>query len=296
VPLPLTLTVSVSSGLNVAVALLAPFIVSAQVPVPEQAPDQPAKTYPAEAEAVRSTTVPYENVAEQVPGQEMPEGELVTVPLPLTPTVSVSGIGLNVALTLSALFIATVQVPVPEQAPDQPANVCPEEGEAVRITVVPNENATEQVPGQEMPEGELVTVPLPATFTVSVSGGPYCVIVAGPSSPEDPKLTYRLPDRVTPVFAATVYVVLQVMSSFSGSGFGVQAVEEMFGVIQLTLDWSTGSPQSTYIVKVQVAVHIPPLLDKPVYALRLPGAQFESWGLAPLGFTVTIFSRSCEPV
>lgn len=165
--------------MNTAVTLLTPFIVSAQVPVPEQAPDQPAKTYPVEGEAVRSTTVPYENAAEQVPGQEMPEGELVTVPLPLALTVSVwGGKGVNVAPTLLAPFIVSAQVPAPEQAPDQPENVYPVEGEAVRVTVVPYVNPTEQVLGQEMPEGELVTVPVPLTLTVSVSGGPYCVIVA----------------------------------------------------------------------------------------------------------------------
>ncbi len=213
VPLPLTLTVSVSSGLNVAVTLLALVIVTEQtLVVPEQAPDQPAKPYPLEGVAVSKTVVPYENCVAQIPGQEMPEGELITVPLPLTLTVSVSGTGLNVAPTLWAPFIASVQVPVPEQGPDQPAKLYPEEGEAVSVTVVPKVNAAEQALGQEMPVGELVTLPLPLTLTVSVSGGPYCVIVAGPSSPADPKLTNRLPDRVAPVFAATVYGVVQVMS------------------------------------------------------------------------------------
>jgi len=61
----------------------------------------------------------------------MPEGELVTVPLPLTLTVSVSSC-VNVAVTLLAPFIVSVQVPVPEQAPDHPEKTYPLEGVAVR--------------------------------------------------------------------------------------------------------------------------------------------------------------------
>jgi hypothetical protein len=137
VPVPLTVTVRASSGVNVAVTLFAAFIVRLQLPVPEQAPDQPENPYPLEGAAVRVTPVPYEYVVEQVPGQEMPEGELVTVPLPLTPTVSVSGIAVNVAVTLTGLYSVTWQAPVPEQAPDQPEKLYPAEAEAVRLTVVP---------------------------------------------------------------------------------------------------------------------------------------------------------------
>jgi hypothetical protein len=138
VPLPLMPIVSVSSSLNVAVQLLVLVIVTVYVGlVPEQLPDHPEKPYPAEGEAVRATPVPYENVDEQVPGQDMPAGELVTVPLPLTPTVSVSGIAVKVALTVVGLNKLTSQAPVPEHEPDQPEKVYPVEGEAVRLTVVP---------------------------------------------------------------------------------------------------------------------------------------------------------------
>lgn len=136
-PLPLTVTVRVSSCTNVAVTLLPAVIVTVQVLVPEQAPDQPEKLSPADGVAVSVTIVPYENVVEQVPGQEMPAGELVTVPLPLTLTESVSGSAVNVAVTLVELNSVTWQAPVPEQAPDQPVKLCPAEGEAVRLTVVP---------------------------------------------------------------------------------------------------------------------------------------------------------------
>jgi hypothetical protein len=152
--------------------LVALSIVTVHAPVPEHAPDQPSRLFVIAGEASRVTVVPYENAAEQVPGQEMPEGELLTVPLPLTPTVRVCvGSEVNVAVTLSAPLIVTAQAPVPEQAPDQPVNLYPMAGKAESVTEVPSRNEAEQVLGQEMPEGELVTVPVPLTLTVSASSG-----------------------------------------------------------------------------------------------------------------------------
>ena len=59
------------------------FPVKTQGAVPAQPPPlQPPKDEPEAAVAVRVTTVPVEKVAEHVPGQEMPAGELVTVPDP----------------------------------------------------------------------------------------------------------------------------------------------------------------------------------------------------------------------
>jgi hypothetical protein len=51
-------------------------------PVPVQSPDQPAKRELTPAAGVRVTFVPWSNVAEQVPPQSIPDGELVTVPDP----------------------------------------------------------------------------------------------------------------------------------------------------------------------------------------------------------------------
>ncbi len=54
-----------------------------------------------------------------------------------------------------------MQVPVPEHAPLQPANVEPARGEADRVTLVPELKLDEQVLPQLIPVGLLVTVPLP---------------------------------------------------------------------------------------------------------------------------------------
>lgn len=85
------------------------------------------------------------NDAEQVDGQLMPAGELVTVPDPLPPPVSVrvavncgGGCGLNVAVTALAEFKVTLHEPVPEQAPLQPLKIDPAAGEAARLTAVPD--------------------------------------------------------------------------------------------------------------------------------------------------------------
>ena len=56
--------------------------------VPLQAPPKPEKLYPAAGAAVRVTLVPEAKLAEQVPGQFIPGGWLVTVPPPETATVS----------------------------------------------------------------------------------------------------------------------------------------------------------------------------------------------------------------
>jgi hypothetical protein len=71
---------------KVATTLAAAFIVTAQVPVPEQPePDQPAKVEPDEGAAVSVTSVAGANSAAQVAPQEIPAGLEVTVPVPLPP-------------------------------------------------------------------------------------------------------------------------------------------------------------------------------------------------------------------
>ena len=77
---------------------------------------------------------------DHVPGQEIPLGLLVTMPMPLPPTVTVSRLveaaTLNRAATVALSF--TKQAAVPEQAPLHPANTEPASAAAFNDTVVPS--------------------------------------------------------------------------------------------------------------------------------------------------------------
>jgi hypothetical protein len=180
VPVPVPASVTVNAKLvvelNVAVTLSAAFIVIVQVPVPLHAafPLQPAKTVPVLAEAVSVTGVPLLKFAEQVLGQEMPAGLLVTVPavpVPASVTVSANCCGVNVAVTDSAAFMSIVQklVPLHSTLPVQPVNVLPLFGVAVNVTTAPPLKFAEHVLGQRIPDGLLDTVPLPVPASVTVS-------------------------------------------------------------------------------------------------------------------------------
>ena len=110
--------------LNAAVTDAAAFIVTLQLPVPEQAPLQPAKLEPAPGAAVSVSTVPILKASVQSPPQSIPTGVLETVPVPslILFTVSAKVFSVNVAVTEAAVEIVTKQVPVPEHpAPFQPA-------------------------------------------------------------------------------------------------------------------------------------------------------------------------------
>ena len=74
---------AVGGRLNVAVTVVAPLTVTAHVPVPEQAPLQPAKVEPLAAVAVSVTLVPDATDSAHVAPQLMPAGALVTVPEPV---------------------------------------------------------------------------------------------------------------------------------------------------------------------------------------------------------------------
>lgn len=148
--------------------------VTTQLPVPEHAPDQPAKRESAEGVAVRVTVAPVLKLKEQVVPQLIPAGLLVTAPVPV-PTLETERLKvcrLNVAVTDLAASMVTVQVPVPEQAPLQPTKTELAVGVAVRVTWVPASKVAEQVAPQLIPAGEEMTVPLPvplfATFKAKV--------------------------------------------------------------------------------------------------------------------------------
>jgi hypothetical protein len=79
---------------------------------------------------------------------------------------------LNAAETVVAPASVTVHVVVVfAQAPPHPANTKPAPGVSVSVTWAFCANAAEHVPGQVMPAGVLVTVPVPETVTVNCGIG-----------------------------------------------------------------------------------------------------------------------------
>ena len=89
VPPPVPAFATVSVWVNLAVTDFAASTVTAQDPVPEHAPDQPAKVAPESGVAVSVTEVPESNDAAQAVPQEIPAGADDTVPPPVLATVSV---------------------------------------------------------------------------------------------------------------------------------------------------------------------------------------------------------------
>jgi hypothetical protein len=77
--------------------------------------------------------------------------------------------GLKVAVTDSTAAIVTLQVVIPVQAPDQPANALFTPGASLSVTWVFCVKFAEHVVGQLIPVGVLVMVPVPAPASVTVS-------------------------------------------------------------------------------------------------------------------------------
>jgi len=142
-PVPAFVTVAaklLTEPLNVAVTLRAAVSDVVQVPVPVQAPLQPANVEPLAAAAVSVTDVPLAKFALHVVPQLMPVGEDVTVPVPVPALVTLNAnveALLKVAVTARAAVIEVVQAPVPVHAPLQPVNVEPLAATAVSVTEVP---------------------------------------------------------------------------------------------------------------------------------------------------------------
>ena len=100
----------------------------------------------------------------------MPVGLLVIVPEPVPDLETVRGyvFKVNAAFAVLLEFIVTVQLPVPEQAPDQPEKVEPEEGVAIKVTGVPESMVTVPVlPIQLITPVEEVISPEPVPEPVS---------------------------------------------------------------------------------------------------------------------------------
>jgi hypothetical protein len=109
---------------------------------------------------------------------------------------------LKVAVTVVAAFTVTAQVPVPLQAPLQPAKIEPEAGLAVRMIGVPAATVSEQSDPQAIPAGALVTVPAPVPVFVTDSVA-LVVPVVEPLTPREmespPALKVTLPAKVPAV-------------------------------------------------------------------------------------------------
>jgi hypothetical protein len=86
-----------------------------------------------------------------------------------TQETTVFGFWSNVAVTVLAASTVTVQLPLPLQAPLQPANVEPASGLAARVTLVPESKSAAHVVPQLIPPEPLVTVPLPVPDFVTDS-------------------------------------------------------------------------------------------------------------------------------
>jgi hypothetical protein len=173
VPDPDLLTITVLTSVNCAVTALLLLIVSVQLvlcPALAQSPPQPANSLPELGCAVSVTAVLAVWVAPHVVPQSMPPP--VTEPsvrLKLL-TWSWNVPGVNVAVTVFAAFMLTVQV-LPELLvhPLQLWSDEPAEAVAVNTTLLSRSKSALQVEPQFIPAGDEVTVPVPAPAFVIVS-------------------------------------------------------------------------------------------------------------------------------
>ena len=161
--------------MKLAVTLRAWLIVITQLPAPVHAPLQPAKTEPVDGVATKVIVVPLVTFALQVAPQSIvPGGVLVMVPAPDPAFITVSakvGGGSKVAVTVRACVMETMQLPLPVQAPDQPAKTEPLLGVAASVTDVPSTYVAAQLEPQLI-EGDAglvdATVPVPAPAFTTV--------------------------------------------------------------------------------------------------------------------------------
>jgi len=129
-------------AVKVAVTVCSPFMATVHdEPGPLQpAPLKPLNVDPLVGVALSVTVVPVAKSVAHVPGQEIPLGLVVTVPVPFPPTVTVIRsveIGI-IKRAVTMALLATLQGPEPEHAPLQPANAEPGAAAAFNDTVAPS--------------------------------------------------------------------------------------------------------------------------------------------------------------
>ncbi len=178
-PVPEKFRVSVTGGgpevANVAVTEeFADRVTTQVVEVPVHAPDHPEKVEFAAGVSVSVTLVPEARLVLQLVPQLIPDGLLVTVPVPVPDNAtlklkSLGAFGLKVAVTEVFWLIVTTQDPVPLQAPFHPANVELESADAVSVTWVPVLKVALQVLPQLMPPGVLLIVPVPVPLIATLN-------------------------------------------------------------------------------------------------------------------------------
>ncbi len=110
--------------------------VNLQSAVPVQPPVQPPNAKPASGVAFNVTAVPATKLKEQTVPQLMPEGVLVTVPLPVFETERLSVLRVNVAVQV--LFASILTEPSEQSAcPVHDLNLELAAGFGVKVTICP---------------------------------------------------------------------------------------------------------------------------------------------------------------
>ena len=152
----------------------------------------------------------------------------VPLPSPLLLTVRVN-IGLNVAVTVLAALMVTVHIE-PEEVvqPFQPVNANPEAAAAVRVTVVPLTNVSEQSEPHVIPDGFDVTVPLPASALFTVSAKLFSV-------------------KVAVTVLAAVWVTVQVRPATASQPLQLASVELAAGVA-VSVTWESLRKEAQQLV------------------------------------------------
>jgi hypothetical protein len=111
--------------------------VKLQAAVPLQPPVQPLNVNPASGVAFKVTVAPAVKLERQLVPQLIPEGVLVTVPLPVFAAERLTVLRENVAVQVLSAFIATDDAELPEQSPVHDWNLEFVAGVGVKITAWP---------------------------------------------------------------------------------------------------------------------------------------------------------------